>query len=108
MECEYFYFTIVPKAILTTGRDTTTGKTMTKTFTGTNEKEAINKALSEKIKLEQNGGIRIITKSNKTLYDLSESVIKESFRLGKIKANTKKNRYTKKIAKRKIRYNSNS
>ena len=90
VECENFYFTIVPKAILTTGRDTTTGKTMTKTFTGTNEEEAINKALSEKIKLEQNGGIRIITKSNKTLYDLSESVIKESFRLGKIKANTKK------------------
>lgn len=50
VECENFYFTIVPKAILTTGRDTTTGKIMTKTFTGTNEEEAINKALSEKNK----------------------------------------------------------
>ena len=39
---------------------------MTKTFTGTNEEEAINKALSEKIKLEQNGG-RIITLGKRIL-----------------------------------------
>ena len=45
--CEYFYFIITPKAILTVGRDTTTGKVMTKTFVGENETEAFNKALVE-------------------------------------------------------------
>ncbi len=52
VECEYFYFIITPKAILTVGRDTTTGKVMTKTFVGKYETEAFNKALTEKLKLD--------------------------------------------------------
>ena len=85
VECEYFYFIITPKAILTIGRDTTTGKVMTKTFVGKNESDAYNKALTEKLKLDQNGGIKIITKSNKTIVDLIEGVLNEDFNLGKIK-----------------------
>lgn len=104
VECEYFYFIITPKAILTVGRDTTTGKVMTKTFVGENETEAFNKALTEKLKLDQNGGIKIITKSNKTIVDLVESVLKEDFKLGKIKQATfkRKTDTLKKLQKEKF------
>lgn len=85
VECNEFYFTITPKAILTIGRDTTTGKILTKTFIGKNEEEAISKALSEKIKIEQNGGIKIITKTNKTISYLVRNVIDEDYKPGKIK-----------------------
>ena len=104
VECKYFYFIISPKAILTVGRDTTTGKVMTKTFVGKDETEAFNKALTEKLKLDQNGGIKIITKSNKTIADLVESVLKEDFKLGKIKQATfkRKNDTLKKLQKEKF------
>ena len=104
VECKYFYFIISPKAILTVGRDTTTGKVMTKTFVGKDETEAFNKALTEKLKLNQNGGIKIITKSNKTIADLVESVLKEDFKLGKIKQATfkRKNDTLKKLEKEKF------
>ena len=104
VECKYFYFIISPKAILTVGRDTTTGKVMTKTFVGKDETEAFNKALTEKLKLDQNGGIKIITKSNKTIADLVESVLKEDFKLGKIKQATfkRKNDTLKKLEKEKF------
>lgn len=104
VECEYFYFIITPKAILTVGRDTTTGKVMTKTFVGKDETEAFNKALTEKLKLDQNGGIKIITKSNKTIVDLVESVLKEDFKLGKIKQATfkRKTDTLKKLQKEKF------
>ena len=89
---------------MTIGRDTTTGKVMTKTFVGKNESEAFNKALTEKLKLDQNGGIKIITKSNKTIADLVESVLKEDFKLGKIKQATfkRKNDTLKKLQKEKF------
>lgn len=104
VECEYFYFIITPKAILTIGRDTTTGKVMTKTFVGKNESEAYNKALTEKLKLDQNGGVKIITKSNKTIVDLIEGVLKEDFNLGKIKQVTfkRKTDTLKKLRKEKF------
>ena len=104
VECEYFYFIITPKAILTIGRDITTGKVMTKTFVGKNESEAYNKALTEKLKLDQNGGIKIITKSNKTIVDLIEGVLKEDFNLGKIKQVTfkRKTDTLKKLRKEKF------
>ncbi len=104
VECEYFYFIITPKAILTIGRDTTTGKVMTKTFVGKNEFEAYNKALTEKLKLDQNGGVKIITKSNKTIVDLIEGVLKEDFNLGKIKQVTfkRKTDTLKKLRKEKF------
>lgn len=104
VECKYFYFIISPKAILTVGRDTSTGKVMTKTFVGKDETEAFNKALTEKLKLDQNGGIKIITKSNKTIADLVESVLKEDFKLGKIKQATfkRKNDTLKKLQKEKF------
>lgn len=104
VECEYFYFIITPKAILTIGRDTTTGKVMTKTFVGKNESEAYNKALTEKLKLDQNGGIKIITKSSKTIVDLIEGVLKEDFNLGKIKQVTfkRKTDTLKKLRKEKF------
>ena len=104
VECEYFYFIITPKAILTIGRDITTGKVMTKTFVGKNESEAYNKALTEKLKLDQNGGIKIITKSNKTIVDLIEGVLNEDFNLGKIKQVTfkRKTDTLKKLRKEKF------
>ena len=77
---------------------------MTKTFVGKNETEAFNKALTEKLKLDQNGGIKIITKSNKTIVDLVESVLKEDFKLGKIKQATfkRKTDTLKKLQKEKF------
>ena len=104
VECKYFYFIISPKAILTVGKDTTTGKVMTKTFVGKDETEAYNKALTEKLKLDQGGGIKIITKSNKTIVDLIESVLKEDFKLGKIKQATfkRKTDTLKKLQKEKF------
>ena len=90
VECEKFYFITIPKAILTIGRDMTTGKTTTKTFVGKDEQEAYNKALTEKLKLEENGGIKIITKTNKSIIDLVTSVIDEDYRLGNIKKATRK------------------
>ena len=70
VKCEFFYFGITPRAIVATGRDTITGKRTTKTFVGKTEKEAFNKALSFQIEMEKNGGYKIITKSNKSIYDL--------------------------------------
>ncbi len=104
VECNYFYFTITVKAVLTIGRDTTTGKIMTQTFTGKNEDEAINKALTTKLELEKNGGIKIITKSNKTIIDLVSKVIDENFKLGKIKKATRKRKLDtlKKLQKEKF------
>ena len=104
VECEYFYFIISPKAILTIGRDITTGRVMTKTFVGKNETEAFQKALNEKLKLDQNGGIKIITKSNKTIADLVGNVLKEDFKLGKIKQATfkRKTDTLKKLQKEKF------
>lgn len=104
VECKYFYFIISPKAILIVGRDTTTGKVMTKTFVGKDETEAFNKALTEKLKLDQNGGMKIITKSNKTIADLVGSVLKEDFKLGKIKQATfkRKNDTLNKLQKEKF------
>lgn len=104
VECEVFYFKIVPKAILTIGRDTTTGKRTTKTFVGENEEIAFNKALAMKVDLEKNGGIKIITKSNKTIIDLVRNVINEDYKLGKIKKATRKRKTDtlKKIEKEKF------
>lgn len=51
VECGKFYFITIPKAILTIGRNMTTGKTTTKTFVGKDEQEAYNKTLTEKLKL---------------------------------------------------------
>ena len=45
VECDSFCFSITPKAIVKTGRDTITGRRTTKTFVEKNEKEAFNKAL---------------------------------------------------------------
>lgn len=104
VECKHFYFIISPKAILTIGRDMTTGRAMTKTFVGKNETEAFQKALNEKLKLDQNGEIKIITKSNKTIVDLVENVLKEDFKLGKIKQATfkRKSDTLKKLQKEKF------
>lgn len=88
--CNEFYMTISPKAVLTLGIDRTTGETVRQTFTGKNEEEAISKALQEKIKIEQNGGFKPITKSSKTIIDIDKNIINEDLRLGKIKGNTYK------------------
>ena len=104
VECDSFYFSITPKAIVTTGRDTITGKRTTKTFVGKNEKEAFNKALSFQIEMEENQEFKIITKSNKTIIDLVKNKIEEDYKLGKIiKATYKRKSDTiKKLAKEKF------
>lgn len=84
VECNEFYFTITSKAILSLGRDKTTGKIMTKTFVEKTEEEAIRKALNEKNNIEKNGGIKLLTKSNKTIVTLVENIINEDYKLGKI------------------------
>lgn len=90
VECDNFYFIISSKAVLNAGRDVTTGKTITMTFAGSNEEEALNKALAHKIELDKNGGRKIITKSSKSIIDLARNVIEEDCRLGKIKKATRK------------------
>ena len=104
VECDSFYFSITPKAIVITGRDETTGKRSTKTFVGANEKEAFNKALSFQLEMEKNQEFRIITKSNKTIIDFVTNKIEEDYKLGKIiKATYKRKSDTiKRLAKEKF------
>lgn len=104
VECEFFYFSITPKAIVTTGRDTITGKRTAKTFVAENEKEAFNKALSFQIEMEKNGDFRTITKSNKTIIDLVKNIIEEDYTLGKIIKSTYKRKLdtVKKLSKEKF------
>lgn len=88
--CNEFYMTISAKAILTLGIDRTTGETVRQTFYAEDEEKAISKALQEKIKIEQNGGFKPITKSGKTIIDIDKNILAEDLRLGKIKGNTYK------------------
>lgn len=104
VECNFFYFTITAKAILTLGRDSTTGKKIQETFTCENEQEAFNKALTRKLEYEKNGGVKVITKSDKTIIDLISKVIDEKFKLGTIKKSTRKRKMDtlKKLKKEKF------
>ena len=88
--CDKFYVSKSCKALLTIGRDQTTGKVKRKTFIGETEEEAFSKALQSKLKLDEEGGPRIITKTNKTLKELVEPMIEEQFKLGQIKESTYK------------------
>lgn len=47
-------------------------------------------ALNEKLELEKNGGMKIITKSNKTIIELISKIIDENYKLGKIQKATRK------------------
>ena len=98
------YFTISRKASLTISRDKTTGKERKQSFTGNTKEEAISRALAAKIELEKSGGVRTITKSNKTMVDLILNVIDERFNLGNIKPNTcrRKRKSLKKLQNEKI------
>ena len=88
--CDKFYISKTCKAVLTVGRDQTTGKTLRKTFVANTEEQALNNALEYKINLDKNGGVRIITKTNKTLIDLVKPMIEEQFKLNRIKESTYK------------------
>ena len=88
--CDKFYVSKTCKAVLTTGRDQTSGKTQRKTFVADSEQEALDKALDYRINLNKNGGPRIITKINKTLIDLVKPMIEEQFKLNRIKESTYK------------------
>ena len=72
--CAKCYVSKSCKALLTIGRDTTTGKTIRKTFGAETEEKALADALQYKLDIDKNGGPRIITKSNKTLVELNEVV----------------------------------
>ena len=72
--CDKCYVSKSCKALLTIGRDTTTGKTIRKTFSAETEEKALADALLYKLDIDKNGGPRIITKSNKTLVELNEVV----------------------------------
>ena len=104
IECPNLYFSINRKATLTTIRDTTTGKETKKSFSGNTKEEAISKALTAKVEIEQRGGIRIITKSNKTMHDLIYEILNEDYKLGKIKDSTFKRKMDslKKISQEKF------
>lgn len=88
--CDKFYISKTCKAVLTIGRDQTTGKTLRKSFVADTEEEALNKALEYKLDLDRNGGPRIITRTNKTLIDLVKPMIEEQFNLNQIKEATYK------------------
>lgn len=88
--CDKFYVSKSCKALLTIGRDQTTGKIKRKTFIGDTEEEAFSKALQSKLKLDEDGGPRVVTKTNKTLKELVEPMIEEQFKLGQIKESTYK------------------
>lgn len=82
--CDKCYVSKSCKALLTVGRDTTTGKINRKTFVADSEEQALNDALQYKLDLNKNGGPRIITKSNKTLIELLKPCLDEQFKLNKI------------------------
>lgn len=88
--CDKFYVSKTCKAVLTIGRDKTTGKINRKSFVADTENEAVNKALAFRSELSKDGGPRIITKTNKTLVDLIKPVIEEQFKLNRIKQSTYK------------------
>ena len=88
--CEKCYVSKSCKALLTIGRDQTTGKTNRKTFVANTEEQALAEALQYKLDLDKNGGSRIITKSNKTLVELLNPCINEQFMLNKIDKSTLK------------------
>lgn len=88
--CEKCYVSKSCKALLTIGRDQTTGKTNRKTFVANTEEQALAEALQYKLGLDKNGGPRIITKSNKTLVELLNPCINEQFMLNKIDKSTLK------------------
>ena len=88
--CEKCYVSKTCKALLTVGRDQTTGKTNRKTFVADSEEQALNDALQYKLDLNKTGGPRIITKSNKTLVELVRPCIEEQFKLKKIDKSTLK------------------
>ena len=88
--CEKCYVSKSCKALLTIGRDQTTGKTNRKTFVANTEEQALTEALQYKLDLDKNGGPRIITKSNKTLVELLNPCINEQFMLNKIDKSTLK------------------
>lgn len=88
--CEKCYVSKSCKALLTIGRDQTTGKTNRKTFVADSEEQALNDALQYKLDLNKNGGPRIITKSNKTLIELLKPCLDEQFKLNKIDKSTLK------------------
>lgn len=104
VECEKFYFSITSKAMLTVGRDTTTGKTLREHFTGKNEEDALNQALSRKLEIEKANSYKVITKSNKSIIDLVTNVLDEDYKLGKIKKATRKRKMDtlKKLEKEKF------
>ena len=99
--CDKCYVSKSCKALLTIGRDTTTGKTIRKTFGAETEEKALADALQYKLDMDKNGGPRIITKSNKTLIELITTCINESYKLKKIDQSTYKRKMDtlKKIAK---------
>lgn len=88
--CEKCYVSKSCKALLTIGRDQTTGKTNRKTFVANTEEQALAEALQYKLDLDKNGGPIIITKSNKTLVELLNPCINEQFMLNKIDKSTLK------------------
>ena len=88
--CDKFYVSKTCKAVLTTGRDQTTGQTQRRTFVADTEQKALDKALEFRLNLNKNGGPRIITKTNKTLIDLVRPMIEEQFKLNRIKESTYK------------------
>jgi len=88
--CDKFYVSKTCKAVLTIGRDQTTGKILKKSFVADTEEEALNNALEYKINLDRNGGPRIITKTNKTFIELVKPLIEEQFKLNRIKESTYK------------------
>ena len=88
--CEKCYVSKSCKALLTIGRNQTTGKTNRKTFVANTEEQALAEALQYKLDLDKNGGPRIITKSNKTLVELLNPCINEQFMLNKIDKSTLK------------------
>lgn len=88
--CDKCYVSKSCKALLTVGRDTTTGKINRKTFVADSEEQALNDALQYKLDLNKNGGPRIITKSNKTLIELLKPCLDEQFKLNKIDKSTLK------------------
>ena len=99
--CDKCYVSKSCKALLTIGRDTTTGKTIRKTFGAETEEKALADALQYKLDMDKNGGPRIITKSNKTLVELITTCINESYKLKKIDQSTYKRKMDtlKKISK---------
>lgn len=86
-KCDKFYINEQHKATLTIAKDTTTGASIRKTFTGSTEEEALDKMYKYKLEMKKSGNAIEFNKTEKTIANLAQEIEDSKYRMGKTKAN---------------------